>query len=45
MSLLTDWTVMTPAGPITPRSDAASRTLRERADEIRAALRAGRGPG
>jgi hypothetical protein len=45
LELLTDWTLITPAGWITPRSQAAARRLREDADEIRAAMRAGRPTG
>lgn len=41
---LTDWLLITPAGWVTPRSTSAARRLREGADEIRAAMRAGRGP-
>ncbi len=35
---LTDWMLLTPAGPVTPRSMTAARRLRENADEIRAAM-------
>ena len=42
LELLSDWLLMTPAGPITPRSFIAARRLRERADEIRADLARGR---
>jgi hypothetical protein len=38
LELLSDWLLMTPAGPITPRSFIAARRLRERGDEIRAEL-------
>lgn len=37
LGLLTDWMLMTPAGPISPRSLSAARRLREHADEIRSA--------
>jgi hypothetical protein len=42
LEYLTDWTLMTPAGPITPRSMIGARLLREHADEIRAAMAAAR---
>lgn len=35
---LTDWVLMTPAGPITPRSMTAARRLREHGPEIRAEM-------
>ena len=40
LDLLTDWTLITPAGWVTPRSQHAVRLLWEDADEIREALRA-----
>ena len=42
LEYLTDWMLMTPAGPITPRSMIGARLLREHADEIRAAMAAAR---
>jgi hypothetical protein len=39
LELLTDWTLVTPAGFVTPRSQHAVRRLREHADEIREAIR------
>ena len=39
VELLSDWTIMTPAGPITPRSQVAARRIRENADEIRRMMR------
>lgn len=41
LDLLTDWVLMTPAGSVTPRSMSAARSLREHADEVRAAMAAG----
>ncbi len=38
---ITDWMMATPAGWITPRSQAAARIVRETPDEIRAAMAAG----
>lgn len=43
LELLSDWMLMTPAGPITPRSMIGARRLREHADEIRAAMAEDRG--
>jgi hypothetical protein len=40
LDLLTDWTLITPAGWVTPRSQHAVRLLWEHADEIREAMRA-----
>jgi hypothetical protein len=40
LDLLTDWTLITPAGWVTPRSQHAVRRLWEHADEIREALKA-----
>jgi hypothetical protein len=34
LELLSDWILITPAGPITPRSMRAARSLREHADEL-----------
>jgi uncharacterized protein DUF4026/uncharacterized protein DUF2314 len=42
LEYLTDWILMTPAGPVTPRSMIGARRLREHADEIRAAMAEGR---
>lgn len=42
LELLTDWTLLTPGGPLTPRSMIAARRVREHADEIRAAMAASR---
>jgi hypothetical protein len=39
LELLSDWTLITPAGWVTPRSQHAARQLREHADDIRAAMR------
>jgi hypothetical protein len=33
---VTDWTILTPFGSITPRSFVAARAVRERPDEVRA---------
>jgi hypothetical protein len=41
LELLTDWVIVTPAGQITPRDDGASRRMRERAAELRVAMRDG----
>jgi hypothetical protein len=38
---LTDWLMATPAGYITPRSQAPARLVREKADELRAAMKKG----
>ncbi len=38
LELISDWVLMTPAGPVTPRSFIAARRMREHADEIRAAM-------
>ena len=43
LDLLTDWMLMTPTGSVTPRSMRAARSLREHADEVRAAIAAERG--
>jgi hypothetical protein len=43
LELLSDWMLLTPAGPITPRSMIGARRLREHADEIRAAMAEDRG--
>ena len=43
LSRLTDWTIITPAGQITPRETAAARRLRAHAGEVREAMRAARG--
>jgi hypothetical protein len=40
LELLTDWSLMTPVGTINPQSQVPARTLRDHADEIRAALAA-----
>ncbi len=45
LELVTDWVLMTPAGPITPRSMIGARLLREHADEIRVAMAEGRDKG
>lgn len=39
VELLSDWTIVTPIGQLTPRSLEVARKLRERRPEIRAALR------
>jgi uncharacterized protein YegJ (DUF2314 family) len=36
LELVTDWTILTPFGSITPRSLGAARAVRERPDEVRA---------
>jgi uncharacterized protein YegJ (DUF2314 family) len=36
LELVTDWTILTPFGAITPRSLVAARAVRERPDEVRA---------
>jgi uncharacterized protein YegJ (DUF2314 family) len=42
--LLSDWTLMTPAGPITPRSTRPARMIRERSDDLRRAMRSAEPP-
>ena len=39
---LTDWSIITPAGMITPRSTAPLRRIREHKDQLREMVRAGR---
>ena len=39
VELLSDWVIMTPAGPINPRSSRAVRALRSKKDELRAAMK------
>jgi hypothetical protein len=41
VELLTDWVIHTPLGVITPRSQVVARIVRERPDEVRAAIAAG----
>lgn len=36
LELVTDWTILTPFGSITPRSLVAARAVRERPGEVRA---------
>jgi hypothetical protein len=42
LELVTDWTILTPFGSITPRSLVAARAIRERPDEVRALIEADR---
>jgi uncharacterized protein YegJ (DUF2314 family) len=44
LEFVSDWTILTPFGSITPRSLVAARTVRERRDEV-LALTGGRAPG
>ena len=39
LDLLTDWTIITPIGQVTPRSQLVARRLREHGDEVLAAMR------
>ncbi len=41
VELLTDWVIHTPLGAITPRSQVVARMIRERPDDVRAAIAAG----
>ena len=43
LELISDWMLLTPGGPVTPRSMIAARRLREHGDEIRAAMAEERG--
>jgi uncharacterized protein YegJ (DUF2314 family) len=42
LELVTDWTILTPFGSITPRSLVAARAIRERPDEVRALIEGAR---
>jgi Protein of unknown function (DUF4026) C-terminal len=42
LELVTDWTILTPFGSITPRSLVAARSIRERPDEVRALIEGAR---
>jgi uncharacterized protein YegJ (DUF2314 family) len=44
LEFVSDWTILTPFGSITPRSLVAARTVRERRDEV-LALTGGPAPG
>ncbi|MCC7290673.1 MAG: DUF4026 domain-containing protein [Phycisphaerales bacterium] len=44
VQLLTDWVILTPAGPINPRDLAPARRLREHGDELRSAMKRRRSP-
>lgn len=45
VDLLSDWTVVTPAGQVTPRSMTAARLVRERKDELRAMMKRAQAQG
>lgn len=42
LDLVTDWTILTPFGSITPRSLVAARAVREHPEDVRALMEAGR---
>jgi hypothetical protein len=42
LELVTDWTILTPFGSITPRSLVAARAVRERRDDVKTLIEGGR---